>query len=394
MEYISVHEAADKWGISVRRVQILLKENRILGAVRLSSRVWMIPSDSKKPENMRVKKSSKQKKSLSDDIKSLSSATILPMPYDNPDSILDKFTEDRQRLHLEGEIAYLRGDFKTVLECFKRTEGDEASKLRACPLTIAAAITEGNYQLYSDIEVYLTGIIKSNIDPMATALADLALNTAYVSAIAPNMVSEWLKNGDFSTLPKEAISDAIYKRAKYFQCLHKFDVMLALSQTAISLCGSENGITYASIYHRISCSIACCALDRMKEAEEYLMEALEVCLPHGFITPFAESAIAFGGLLEVCLKRNYPAYYNGITAQWERTFANWISFHNRFTAKNINLMLSMRNYEIAYLAAKHVSYSEIAKKFNISVGRLNNIMGEIYDELFISGRDELSKFII
>ena len=47
-EYMTVQEAATKWNISQRRVQILCAENRIEGIVRLS-RVWLIPKGAKKP---------------------------------------------------------------------------------------------------------------------------------------------------------------------------------------------------------------------------------------------------------------------------------------------------------------------------------------------------------
>lgn len=39
-DYMTVQEAATKWGISERRIQKLCEENRILGVVRLS-RVWL-----------------------------------------------------------------------------------------------------------------------------------------------------------------------------------------------------------------------------------------------------------------------------------------------------------------------------------------------------------------
>lgn len=48
--YITAQEAADKWGVTVRQVQILCKENRIQGATRMS-RIWVIPEDAEKPTN-------------------------------------------------------------------------------------------------------------------------------------------------------------------------------------------------------------------------------------------------------------------------------------------------------------------------------------------------------
>jgi DNA-binding NarL/FixJ family response regulator len=44
--------------------------------------------------------------------------------------------------------------------------------------------------------------------------------------------------------------------------------------------------------------------------------------------------------------------------------------------------------------ARRVPYAEIAKQHCISVGRLKNIMIEIYEKLCISGRAELEKYIL
>jgi len=54
MEYISCAKAAEKWGISERRVQKLCEGERISGVVKFSH-VWLIPKDAKKPADGRTK---------------------------------------------------------------------------------------------------------------------------------------------------------------------------------------------------------------------------------------------------------------------------------------------------------------------------------------------------
>lgn len=54
MNYISVREAAQKWGISERRVQKLCEGNRIDGIQRFG-RSWMIPKVAEKPMDLRKK---------------------------------------------------------------------------------------------------------------------------------------------------------------------------------------------------------------------------------------------------------------------------------------------------------------------------------------------------
>ena len=64
MDFITSAEAADKWNISQRRVAIYCKEGRIEGAV-LKGRMWMLPSDAKKPEEACEKKSTKKMRIVS-----------------------------------------------------------------------------------------------------------------------------------------------------------------------------------------------------------------------------------------------------------------------------------------------------------------------------------------
>jgi hypothetical protein len=52
MEYKTTKQIAVEWGMTPRRVQILCKENRIEGAIKMSG-VWIIPINSTKPCNLK-----------------------------------------------------------------------------------------------------------------------------------------------------------------------------------------------------------------------------------------------------------------------------------------------------------------------------------------------------
>ena len=52
--YMTVKQAAEKWGISDRRVRILCAEGKISGVIR-ERRRWMIPADTRKPVDGRFK---------------------------------------------------------------------------------------------------------------------------------------------------------------------------------------------------------------------------------------------------------------------------------------------------------------------------------------------------
>ncbi len=53
MEYITAQEAADKWSITRRRVQILCVNGRIEGAIKMAN-LWLIPKNAEKPADGRL----------------------------------------------------------------------------------------------------------------------------------------------------------------------------------------------------------------------------------------------------------------------------------------------------------------------------------------------------
>ena len=54
MEYLSIKQTSEKWGVCVRRVQTLCTEGRIQGAQRVGHQ-WIIPADALKPKDARIK---------------------------------------------------------------------------------------------------------------------------------------------------------------------------------------------------------------------------------------------------------------------------------------------------------------------------------------------------
>ena len=54
MEYMSITQATEKWGITPLRVQVLCIEERVPGAIRIGY-VWVIPADVEKLKDARVR---------------------------------------------------------------------------------------------------------------------------------------------------------------------------------------------------------------------------------------------------------------------------------------------------------------------------------------------------
>ncbi len=54
MGYVSIKDMSERWGISIRRIQILCNEDRIPGAFRIGN-AWAIPDNAEKPKDARIK---------------------------------------------------------------------------------------------------------------------------------------------------------------------------------------------------------------------------------------------------------------------------------------------------------------------------------------------------
>ena len=95
MEYITVKQAAERWGLSDRRVRVLCKEGRIKGVIR-DGRSYLIPEDSLKPidgRSLRGKEIPKQYAALFETIDEM------------------KAEIDRRRPLTSGELKRLQDEF-------------------------------------------------------------------------------------------------------------------------------------------------------------------------------------------------------------------------------------------------------------------------------------------
>ena len=60
MDIMAAKDAAEKWGISQRRVAVLCAENRIPNAIMVGN-MWVLPADAEKPSDARSVRYNKSK---------------------------------------------------------------------------------------------------------------------------------------------------------------------------------------------------------------------------------------------------------------------------------------------------------------------------------------------
>lgn len=58
MDYMTLREASEKWGVSSRQINYYCVEDRIPGAVKMAG-VWLLPKTAEKPTDRRRKEGKK-----------------------------------------------------------------------------------------------------------------------------------------------------------------------------------------------------------------------------------------------------------------------------------------------------------------------------------------------
>lgn len=59
MDYITLKQASEKWGITPRQINYLCAAGRIPGAMKMAT-IWLIPKDAEKPADARYKVNRKE----------------------------------------------------------------------------------------------------------------------------------------------------------------------------------------------------------------------------------------------------------------------------------------------------------------------------------------------
>lgn len=60
MDYMTLREASEKWGISTRQINYYCTEDRIPGVVKMAG-VWLLPKEAEKPVDGRTRQGRKNR---------------------------------------------------------------------------------------------------------------------------------------------------------------------------------------------------------------------------------------------------------------------------------------------------------------------------------------------
>ena len=386
MEYIKIDEAAKKWGLGIRRVQILCAEGKIAGAVRFG-RDWMIPKDARRAPDGRTKAGRER---VNEDMPLPRKTPFLYMTdlYHTPgtaDEVGKSLAYNHEaEVLFEAEVAYSRGEIDRVYDIASyllHKHSGFYAVLSAGMLLAMCAIWKGDIEMWRKAKIHIAEApAKSDLDRDAMQLAISAVDIMLYNV---ENFPEWFKKGSFEPLHKDAYPAAKVYYAKYLYAfgyavamgLHKVEgtqglyIMSVISyavEPMISWARANNTIM-SEIYLRLTCAAIYHNCGKDDDAIYHIDKAIELALPDKLYGVLAEYCRALDSLMERRLSLICEEAWREVKKLYKIYNEGWSKLSGTVRGKTILTTLSVREREVAKLAAFGMSNQEIANNLHFSL---------------------------
>lgn len=412
MEYITVKEAAEKWGVTARRVQILCSQNRIVGAIRFGNRI-MIPKSAKYPvASVDAVPSQDQQAAfvnLPRNTPFLHMTDLYSIPGSADVSAQKLSDNEEARALFEAEIAYSRGQIDQVYASAQRfldTDSTFFSVISAGMLLALCAIWRGDLTMWRRAKQHIAHApAQTDHDRDVILLAITAVDSMLYDV---ESFPEWFKIGCFEPLPKDSLPAANVYYAKY---LYASAYAVATKQVEVAgvkglaLMGilpltlepmisqvAADGIIMAEAYLRMSCATIYHNCGNDAQAIRHLDKALSLVLPDKLYGFLAEYCRPLGPILEQRLMLVDPLAWKNVKELYKIYNAGWSKLSGIVRGRTIITTLSPREREVAKLAAFGMTNNDIAEKLHMSLPGVKQAIRIASEKTGVS-RDEFAAYL-
>ncbi len=406
MNMISVKEAAEKWGVTPRYVQMACKDGLIEGATQWG-RAWMIPSDSKRPAGK-----AKGQKAIIENMPLPRKSLFLDMTslYHTPgcaeEAIRNLAYNPEAQILFEAEIAYAKGEidkaYKKANFLFERHSGFYAV-LASGILVGFCAMWRGDVKLWVRAKQHICEApMKTEEDSDIMSLALAALNASNYEILD---FPEWFKMGNFEPLHPDSLPAVKVFYAKYLyvasyalaskqfelkgvQGLSLMSMIPNTIEPMISQAIADKTVI-AEIYLRLICASAYHNCGNNTQAIRHIDRAIKLALPDELFGILAEHKKALDTLLDERFALIAPEYSEKFKELTKAYSIGWATLSGAVRNKKISTSLTAREREVAKLAAFGLSNGEIAETLHISVAAVKQAIRIAISKGGVSSRDEL-----
>ncbi len=415
MKKITAQEAAEKWDISLRRVQDYCKKGKIPGAERFGSN-WMIPASAARPADGRTKAArAERQEKLSSNMPMPRKTPFLHMtdlyntPGDAEGSVEDLADNPEAQTLLAAEIAYSRGQIDKVYDSayyLLHKHSGFYAVISAGMLLALCAIWRGDLNMWRQAKIHIAEApAKNDADRDIVSFSITAIDSMLYNV---SDFPEWFKIGRFEMLHRDSLPSAKVFYAKYLYAtayavatkqvemegVRGLSLMSMLPNTVepmISQAMADNSVI-AEIYLRMTCAAIYHNSGNDQEAIYHIDRAIALALPDKLYGLLAEYGRVLDALLERQLSKVDPEAWQAVSRLYRIYNAGWSRLSGSVRGKNIATTLAPKEREVAKLAAFGMKNSEIAAALYMSVSAVKQAINNVSNKTGMS-REEFAAIL-
>lgn len=167
---------------------------------------------------------------------------------------------------------------------------------------------------------------------------------------------------------------------------------LGIVQTCLMTCSKVYPI--AMIYLNLVVAMDLMNLKETDKAKVYFMKVWEISRPDNLIEGIGEHHRLLQGLIETCMKKDYPEDYARIINITYKFSAGWRRIHNPDTNEDVADNLTTTEFTIAMLANRGWTNKEISEYLEITPRTVKQHLTCVFNKLNIENRKQLKNFML
>lgn len=403
MEYITVRETAQKWGISQRLAQQYCTDGRIEGARKFGG-AWAIPADAERPADLRRTRKKRTEHSTDTPVPDRPAGELMLLPLLNAAfepghcvEYVNGIADARLRDIARSEHCYFSGraeESARIAELYL-SNPEPSLRLSACLLYAYANLSIGQIQRVRYALTEVRKILASsdeNTPPELRAAAVFVVTAAAVLLHLPLPEEVGPLQDHIRLLPPGLRMFALYVQAHHTYLQGDYGKSIGIVETAFAM--QTEVYPIPSIYMHLAAVMDYMSLKQPEQAQRHLIAAWDLARPDDLIEGLGEHHGLLGGMLEAVLKKDYPEDFKRIIAITYRFSAGWRRVHNPVTGHDVADNLTTTEFAAAMLAARGWTNQEIADHMGISPNTVKQYISTALQKLNIKQRKDLKQYML
>jgi LuxR family maltose regulon positive regulatory protein len=301
---------------------------------------------------------------------------------------------------MKAEWYFYRGDYENALiaghQALHRAESQKQVTNMICVLflMLRIALMKGEFDSVLELLQKMRKEIESSKEYLLLHTVEICEGYIFSLLDQSSNIPKWLEEGDYSSgrllFPNYAMMNIVYGRAllikgEYHKLIGSMEDFIGTASVFPNLLGQIHTYIYVAAANR--------RIFRQRESIEILIKALDIAVPDELYIPFVENCDHIKPLLEELHRANkYCGFIEMIFRlyePWQQTISNT---EKEYPADN-GARLSVRELEIARLAADGLTNKEIGEKLFITVNTVKTALKSIFCKLSITNRTLLKQHI-